>query len=242
MDSERKLRALPDAGRHRVQGDRGRLPVGLPDRLRLPAPDHRRGPDPRRRDDPGAGPVPRGADRAHLRVAARRAAGHRALLQLDVRRCSAAWCSASTRPGIIDIAVERGPAVQEVRGRRCPGPSIRYEYSPESFTGTEPEFAVEICEAVMDVIEPTPERPIIINLPSHGRDVQPQRLRRRHRVVRPHHHATATRSSSACTRTTTGAPRWPRPSWPCWPVPTGSRAPCSATASGPATSTSSPWP
>ena len=35
---------------------------------------------------------------------------------------------------------------------------MRYEYSPESFTGTEPDFAIEICEAVMDVIEPTPDR------------------------------------------------------------------------------------
>ena len=47
-----------------------------------------------------------------------------------------------------------------------PGTEIRYEYSPESFTGTEPEFAVEICEAVMDVIEPTADRPIILNLPA----------------------------------------------------------------------------
>jgi 2-isopropylmalate synthase len=46
------------------------------------------------------------------------------------------------------------------------GTDVRYEYSPESFTGTEPEFAVEICEAVMGVIEPTPDRPIILNLPN----------------------------------------------------------------------------
>ncbi|MDA8282267.1 MAG: 2-isopropylmalate synthase, partial [Actinomycetota bacterium] len=46
------------------------------------------------------------------------------------------------------------------------GTDVRYEYSPESFTGTEPEYAVEICEAVMDVMEPTPERPIMINLPN----------------------------------------------------------------------------
>ena len=39
-----------------------------------------------------------------------------------------------------------------------PGTEIRYEYSPESFTLTEPEYAIEICHAVMDVIEPTPER------------------------------------------------------------------------------------
>jgi 2-isopropylmalate synthase len=42
---------------------------------------------------------------------------------------------------------------------------IRYEYSPESFTGTELDFALEICEVIMDVWEPTPERPVIINLP-----------------------------------------------------------------------------
>ena len=38
------------------------------------------------------------------------------------------------------------------------GTAIRYEYSPESFTGTEPKFMVEICEAVMDVIRPTRRR------------------------------------------------------------------------------------
>ena len=43
---------------------------------------------------------------------------------------------------------------------------MRYEYSPESFTGTEPDFAVEICEAVMDVVEPTVDRKIVLNLPA----------------------------------------------------------------------------
>ncbi len=43
---------------------------------------------------------------------------------------------------------------------------IYYEYSPESFTGTEPEYAVEVCDAVVDEIQATPERPIIINLPA----------------------------------------------------------------------------
>lgn len=42
---------------------------------------------------------------------------------------------------------------------------IRYEYSPESFTGTELDFALEICEAVMDVIEPTKNNRLILNLP-----------------------------------------------------------------------------
>lgn len=40
-----------------------------------------------------------------------------------------------------------------------------FEYSPESFTGTEPAYAVEVCNAVLDVMQPTPDRPMIINLP-----------------------------------------------------------------------------
>jgi 2-isopropylmalate synthase len=50
---------------------------------------------------------------------------------------------------------------------------VRYEYSPESFTLTEPDFALEICEAVMDVVEPTVERPIILNLPATVECYQP---------------------------------------------------------------------
>ena len=41
-----------------------------------------------------------------------------------------------------------------------------FEYSPESFTGTELDFALEICEAVKDVIQPTPENRLILNLPA----------------------------------------------------------------------------
>jgi 2-isopropylmalate synthase len=47
-----------------------------------------------------------------------------------------------------------------------PDTRVSYEYSPESFTGTEPDFAVEICEAVMEVIEPSPDGRIILNLPN----------------------------------------------------------------------------
>ena len=45
------------------------------------------------------------------------------------------------------------------------GTNFRYEYSPESFTGTEPEYALEVCNAVLDIWKPTPERKAIINLP-----------------------------------------------------------------------------
>ncbi|HNJ98137.1 MAG TPA: 2-isopropylmalate synthase [Ilumatobacteraceae bacterium] len=69
------------------------------------------------------------------------------------------------RAGIIDIAVNGARLVKKLEDT-IPGTEIHYEYSPESFTLTEPEFAIEISHAVMDVIEPTPERPLILNLPA----------------------------------------------------------------------------
>ncbi|MBP0970659.1 MAG: 2-isopropylmalate synthase [Oscillospiraceae bacterium] len=64
---------------------------------------------------------------------------------------------------IIDIAVSGAKLCKEYRDRAAG--KIRFEYSPESFTGTEPEFALEICNAVLDVWQPTAEDPVIINLP-----------------------------------------------------------------------------
>ena len=69
------------------------------------------------------------------------------------------------RAGIVALAVEAARWCLELEAT-VPGTEIAYEYSPESFTGTEPEFAVEICEAVMDVLSPTAARPLILNLPA----------------------------------------------------------------------------
>jgi 2-isopropylmalate synthase len=69
------------------------------------------------------------------------------------------------RPGIVDIATSAAALVKK-RAASVPGTHVRYEYSPESFTGTEPDFAVEIVEAVMEVIEPSPADPLIVNLPN----------------------------------------------------------------------------
>jgi 2-isopropylmalate synthase len=69
------------------------------------------------------------------------------------------------RQGIIDIAVNAARLCRKLE-ETLPHTDVRYEYSPESFTLTEPEYAIEICQAVMDVIEPTPDRPIILNLPA----------------------------------------------------------------------------
>ena len=67
--------------------------------------------------------------------------------------------------GIVDIAV-KGAEDCKRNEAQMGDTNIRYEYSPESFTGTELPFAKRVCEAVMDVLEPTVENPIIINLPA----------------------------------------------------------------------------
>ncbi|GAA4264958.1 2-isopropylmalate synthase [Frondihabitans peucedani] len=69
------------------------------------------------------------------------------------------------RQGIIDIALE-GARLCRAAEASVPETTVYYEYSPESFTGTELEFARDICNAVLEVFEPTPERKVIINLPA----------------------------------------------------------------------------
>jgi 2-isopropylmalate synthase len=70
------------------------------------------------------------------------------------------------RQGIIDVAVNGARICMEGLARSGNPESIRWEYSPESYTGTEPDFAIEICEAVMDVFGPTADTPLILNLPA----------------------------------------------------------------------------
>ena len=69
------------------------------------------------------------------------------------------------KAGIVDIAVNAAKLCRKLEDT-LPETEVFYEYSPESYTGTEVEFAVEICEAVMDVIEPTSDRKIVLNLPA----------------------------------------------------------------------------
>src|SRR5438094_2777355 len=68
------------------------------------------------------------------------------------------------RAGIVDIAVTGAKQIRDLAAT-MPETEIIYQYSPESFSGTELDFAVEICEAVMDVWQPTPEKKMIVNLP-----------------------------------------------------------------------------
>lgn len=67
--------------------------------------------------------------------------------------------------GIKDIAVQGAKWVQEYAAKQ-PGSEWVFQYSPESFTGTEIDYAVEVCNAVIDVWQPTPDNKIIINLPA----------------------------------------------------------------------------
>lgn len=69
------------------------------------------------------------------------------------------------RAGIIDIAVKAAVCVRD-QAQRQPQTDWMFEYSPESFTGTELDFAVEICDAVTAVWKPTPGRKVILNLPA----------------------------------------------------------------------------
>jgi 2-isopropylmalate synthase len=69
------------------------------------------------------------------------------------------------RQEIKGLAVS-GARVMKEEAEKQGGTDFRFEYTPESFTGTEPEFAVEICDAVMDIWEPSEERKVILNLPS----------------------------------------------------------------------------
>ncbi len=72
----------------------------------------------------------------------------------------------SDREGIKQIAVNGAKLIKSLAQNSGMEDAIRFQYSPESFTGTELDYAIEICEAVMDEIRPTPDKPLILNLPA----------------------------------------------------------------------------
>ena len=96
------------------------------------------------------------------------------------------------------------------------GTEWAFEFSPETFSDTDPDLVLRVCEAVKAAWGPTKENPIIFNLPATVEMATP----------------------NVCTPTTTAAAPWPLPSSRRWPAPTASRAVCSATGSARATSTS----
>ena len=70
------------------------------------------------------------------------------------------------RPGITGIATQAARLNQRFERSMTTDSRIRYEYSPESFTGTEIDYAIEICNAVIEQIGPTPDNKLILNLPA----------------------------------------------------------------------------
>lgn len=71
----------------------------------------------------------------------------------------------SDRPGITRIATDAAAQIKALAAQ-APETNFTFEYSPESFTGTELDYALEICEAVKAVIQPTPQKKLILNLPA----------------------------------------------------------------------------
>jgi 2-isopropylmalate synthase len=70
------------------------------------------------------------------------------------------------KAGITDIAVRGAQWCMKYAESLLPDTTVRWQYSPESFTGTEIDYALEVCNAVMDVWEPTPENKVVLNLPA----------------------------------------------------------------------------
>ena len=75
------------------------------------------------------------------------------------------------RQAIKKIAVDGARLLKQLAEQE--GAGYRFEYSPESFTGTEPEYALEVCNAVLDVWQPSAERKAIINLPATVENAMP---------------------------------------------------------------------
>jgi 2-isopropylmalate synthase len=69
------------------------------------------------------------------------------------------------RAGVKALAITGARLLRDQAERR-PGTDWRFEYSPETFSTAELDFSLEVCEGVLDVLEPTPEKPVILNLPA----------------------------------------------------------------------------
>ncbi len=171
-------------GQDGFQGDRGRLPVGEPARLRLHSSTDRGRPDPRRRHDPGTGAVPTGVDRANLRVPAGRDAGDRALLQLDQSIAARGGVRArhgrhrrhrrERRPAVSQARTDHGPHTDPLR-------VLPRELHADRAGLRHPDLRGGDGSGRADARAAVDRQPAC-----HGGVLQPQRLRRRDRVVRPH--------------------------------------------------------
>ena len=79
----------------------------------------------------------------------------------------------ATQDEVVEIALQGARWCNEAEARLPEGTQVRYEYSPESFTGTELEFAARVCNEIMTVLVPTAESPLIVNLPATVEETTP---------------------------------------------------------------------
>ena len=92
---------------------------------------------------------------------------HRAIVHL-YNAVSPAWRDivfGLTRDGVREIAIEGAKILRE-QADKYPQTDWRFEYSPETFTTAELDFSLEVCEAVMEILQPTADKPLILNLPA----------------------------------------------------------------------------
>ncbi len=92
---------------------------------------------------------------------------HRAIVHL-YNAVSPAWREIvfrMDRNEVREIAVAGAKVMRDEAGKR-PGTDWNFQYSPETFSTAELDFSLEVCAAVMDVLQPTPEKPLILNLPA----------------------------------------------------------------------------
>ena len=159
---------------------------------------------PGRHDDRRADAGAARADRAHLRGDRGRAARDRAPLQLDLDDAAARRLPARQGRDHRPRRPRRRRSARSSPRRRTT--EIMFEYSPESFHGTELDYALEICEAVMADVGADARREDDRQPADDGRGVPAERLRRPARVVPAARLGARPASSSASTRTTTAAP------------------------------------
>jgi 2-isopropylmalate synthase len=140
-----------------------------------------------------------------------RGARGRSCMSITPPRSLSARTSSDEQGEVVDMAVA-AVTPDQATDRAQPETEWVLEYSPETFTATELDFALEVCDAVTAAWGATPEDKVILNLPTTVEVATPNvyadQIEWMHR-----HLARATASSSACIRTTTAARRWPRPNW-----------------------------
>ena len=201
------------AGVHGLQGDRDRLPVGQPDRLRLRPAADRAGPDPRRRDRLGADPGPRGPDRAHRRVAGRGQDGDHPHVQRD--RAAVPPGGVPGRPGRVHRARHPGHRAGDEVRRAAPG---RCRVRLPVLTGDLHRDRAGVLRRGLqrgDGRLAARRRPGDHPEPAgHGGDGDAERVRRPDRVVRPARPQPRARRHLAAPAQ---RPRHRRPRRPSWP-------------------------